>query len=246
MPGSRHIALAHSDVSSSKDLFSIFSNPAGIYGIDQREFGLFYSPALFGVKELSNAFAAFIEPTKFGSFSAGFMIYGYELYKETKIAIGFTKNISDNFFFGLTSLYHNISIARYGTNGKLIFNAGGIFRLTDNFNLGFSIKNILKTSFADHNIPTVFSLGVGYSVTNELNIFSSVNKEINYKPSIKFGAEYSLIDFLQIRIGTANEPDIFSGGIGISYDFFQFNYAISSHSDLGPTHQFDIKIRFNK
>ena len=86
-PGARQIALSHSDVALSNDAFSIFNNPAG----------LAHSPSPFGMKELANGFGAYTEPTTFGTLSAGFMIYGFELYKETKMALGYGNKIANYF-----------------------------------------------------------------------------------------------------------------------------------------------------
>lgn len=54
------------------------------------------------------------------------------------------------------------------------------------------------------------------------------------------------MDFLILRIGVSSEPDTYSGGFGIVYNFIQADYAVSSHPDLGLTHQFGLIVRFNK
>jgi len=245
-PGARQIALAHSDVSSSNDVFALFNNPAGLSFLKSREAGLFYSPAPFDVKELSNTYAAYCEPTSFGSFGAGFSIYGFDLYKETKITIGYGKKISNTFFAGLTSIYHNVSIKNYGSKGVLIFNLGAIAKLNDKIGFGFVIENISRSTFANESnqIPSVLWLGTDLNLGKEISFTAAIRKEIGFNPSIRLGTEYSIIDFLKLRIGVSNEPNTYSGGLGILYDFVQADYAISSHSDLGLTHQFGLIIRF--
>ncbi|MEW6195067.1 MAG: hypothetical protein AB1521_07925 [Bacteroidota bacterium] len=245
-PGARQIALAHSDVAGKGDAFSLFNNPAGIAETTNREIGFYYSPAPFGVKELSNAFGSYVEPTSIGSFGAGFMIYGFELYKETKIALGYGRIISNSFKLGVTAVYKNVSIKNYGSRGYLIINAGSIIALTQEINIGLSIENITRTTIADEDdqIPVVFASGISYKIIDELNTYLAIRKEINFEASVLFGTEYRPIDFLVLRLGTATETNSYSGGVGILYDFIQADYAVTSHPDLGLTHQFGLILRF--
>jgi hypothetical protein len=245
-PGAGQIALAHSDVSSVNDVFSLFNNPAGLALLKTREIGFYYSPSPFGIKELANAFAAYCEPTVYGSLSAGYSNYGFELYRENKFVIGYGRKIADNFFIGLSSVYHNISIKNYGSNGTFVFNMGVIAKLNNQIGLGFAVYNLTRSTITNesNDIPTVIWLGTDLKFVKDLVFSAAIKKEIGFDPSIRLGTEYSILDFLKLRIGTSNEPDTYSGGIGIIYQFVQVDYAFVSHPDLGLTHQFGLIIRF--
>jgi hypothetical protein len=243
-PGAKQIALSHADISASDDVFSIFNNPAGMSLINYRQIGFFYSPAPYGVKELSYAYAAYSEPFSFGSLSGGFSIYGYELYKETNFAIGFGRMIAPNFYLGLTAAYRNISIKNYGSKGVLFINAGTIFKLTNQIGLGISLENITRSKISNdsNDIPTVFWFGLDLNLVKDFIFYTAIKKELNYNPSLRLGVEYSILDFLKLRIGAGSDPNNYSSGIGILYQFLQADYSISSHADLGVTHQFGLII----
>jgi len=247
-PGARQVAMAHSDIASGSDIFSVFNNPAGLSMIDSRELGAYYSPAPFGLTELSNAFGAYCEPTTFGNFSAGFSIYGYELYKETQLALGYSKQVTNNFFVGVTSIYKNISIKNYGSTGKVLFNLGGIAKINEKFGFGFAAENITRSTIngESNQIPTIFCVGANAKFIEELLISIALNKEIGYDPSVRFGTEYALIEFVRLRFGVSNEPNTYAGGFGILYEFLQVDYAVSKHPDLGLTHQFGVIVRLAK
>ncbi|MBS3945071.1 MAG: hypothetical protein KGZ42_06195 [Melioribacter sp.] len=247
-PGARQIALSHSDISFSEDPFSLFNNPSGLSNIKSRTIGLFYSPAPFGESALSTGSGAYIEPVSFGTLSGGFMIYGFDLYKETRIALSFSRKIVDRFSLGVTSIYQNISIQNYGSKGFLSFNIGGVAEITKSLRLGFLLENVSRTKVAgeENSIPVVFSGGIGYKAVEELSVYLAIRKELNYNASLRIGAEYMLMKFLQLRLGASNEPDSFSGGFNISYDIFQFEYAVNSHPDLELSHQFGIVIQLSK
>lgn len=247
-PGARQVALAHSDVAISDDVFALFNNPAGLSFLSKREIGFFYSPAPYGLKELSNGFAVYCEPTSYGSFSAGFMIYGFELYKETKISLGYARQITKEFAVGISGVYKNISIKNYGSKGVITFNAGVTAKITKQIRFGFSAENITRSTVSDeeNQLPVIFRCGFNFRLIKDFSFNIAAQKELGYNLSLRFGTEYAILEFLQLRIGVANEPNIYSGGFGIRYQFFQVDYAVNSHPDLGLTHQFGLIIYFSK
>lgn len=246
-PGARQAALAHSNIASNNDVFSLFNNPAGISLIYAREIGINYSPAPFEMKELSNAFASYCEPTDLGNFGAGFSIYGYELFKETQFVIGYGRKISRNFSVGASAIYKNITIKNYGSTGIFLFNVGAIAKINEQFGIGFAAENISRTTINDESnqIPTVLSAGAYAKFLKELTLSLAARKELGFNPSLRLGAEYNLLEFVQVRFGASNEPNTYSSGFGIQYEFLRFDYAFSSHADLGFTHQFGLIVHFS-
>jgi len=245
-PGARQVALSHSDVAMSDDVFSLFNNPAGAAQLNWREVGVYYSPAPFGIKELANGYAAYQQPVGIGTFAAGFMTYGFDLYRENKFALAFSMRAADNFFIGTTVTYQSLTIEKYGSDGSISINIGGLTYLLKTLRLGFSVSNINRASYGKekNQIPTILSAGVSYDYSDNLTINTSVIKELDFHASMRFGIEYSIIKYLDLRIGLSNKPNSFSSGIGINYDFIQLDYALFTHQDLGLTHQAGIIIHF--
>ena len=243
--GARHIALGGSDEANNNDIFSIFNNPAGTSNIASGKAGFFYSPFPFGIKELANGNFALTQPTSLGNFNIGLSTYGFELYKENKFVIGYSNKILENFLFGFTTYYQTAKIKRYGESGQFNFSLGGLFLLSPNINLGFSLHNPLRYSDSEINQPLIYNLGFSYFLMEQTSINFTICKEIDFPISLKFGVEYSILEYINLRIGTHNEPNIYSGGIGINYSLFTIDYAVTSHQELGFTHQFDVIIEFN-
>jgi len=247
-PGAKQISLSHSDVALANDVFALFSNPAGLSQINWREVGIYYSPAPFGLSELANGYAAYLEPFEFGSVAIGGMSYGYELYREAKVTAGYSFNYNNIFFIGLSANYHSFSIQDYGSTGVLYFNLGGLAYITNDLRWGFAVHNLNRASLADADdqIPMIFNTGFSYNVINSLSFNLALEKDIRYNPSIKVGIDYDIIEYLSLRLGTANEPAKFSFGIGINYSMFNLDYALFTHPDLGLTHQAGIILSFGK
>jgi len=247
LPGARQSALSNSDVALSDDVFAIFNNPAGSAQFNWREVGLYYSPSPFGISALANAFAAYHEPIGTGALSAGFMTYGFELYKETKIAVSYAYNYNNKFFAGITGVYHNLKIANYGSGNTFSFNFGGLAYLTKQLRIGFSILNFSRSSYGreDNQIPVIFNLGLSYSFTNNFIVNTAIEKDLDYSAAIHFGLEYLIINYISIRLGFSNVPNTLSGGIGINYSRFQIDYSVFTHQELGLTHQVGLIIHFS-
>lgn len=247
-PGAKQISLSNSDVGLSNDVFSLFNNPAGLSQIGWREVGIYYSPAPFGLSELANGYVAFHEPTAIGSFALGGMSYGFDLYRETKIILGYSYNYQNRFFAGVAINYQTISIKNYGNDAALFINVGGLAYVTNYLRWGFSVHNINRASYGedDDQIPLIFNTGLSYDLANELALNFSIEKDVRYKTSVQFGINYDIIENLSLRSGFSNEPSKYSVGIGINYSIFNLDYAMFTHTDLGLTHQAGVIISFGK
>ena len=247
-PGARQISLSNSDVALSDDAFSLFNNPAGLSQINWREVGIYYSPAPFGLSELANGYIAYVEPFEFGSVAIGGMTYGFDLYRETKLLLGYSYNYENKFFAGVALNYHTFSIQNYGNTGRLYLNFGGLAYITNQIRWGFSISNLNRATVADEDdqIPMVFSTGFSYELIKTLDLNLAVEKDIRYKPSVQCGIEYNIIKYLSLRLGFQNEPARYSAGIGINYSIISLDYSFFTHQDLGLTHQAGIIISFGK
>lgn len=247
-PGAKQISLSNSDVALSDDVFSLFNNPAGLSQIKWREVGVYYSPSPFGFKELANGFIAYNEPFSFGSAAIGGMMYGFELYKETKISAAFSYSFDDKFFAGAAVNYHSVSIKNYGSDGAFYFNLGGLAYILPELRWGFLISNINRESWGNEKdqIPVIYKSGLTYFLAEDFSLNAAVEKDILHNASLSAGINYDIIKYLSLRLGFSNEPSRFSAGVGINYSIAALDYAMFTHQDLGLTHQAGIIIRFNK
>lgn len=247
-PGARQISMANSDAALANDVFSLFSNPAGLAQLNWREVGIYYSPAPFGLTELSNGYVAYNEPFNFGSISIGGMTYGFDLYRESKVVIGYAYNYENILFAGATVNYHTYSIQNYGSTSAFYFNVGGLVYILDELRWGFVVNNLNRASIADidDQIPMVLSTGFSYDILQNFSLNFALEKDIRFNPSVQLGIEYDIIEYLSLRAGTSNDPSRFTAGVGINYSIFSLDYAFFTHQDLGLTHQAGIILSFSR
>ena len=246
IPGAKQIALSHSSIALAHDVFTHFSNPAGLAQLNWREIGFYYSPSPFGLKELANAYAAYHEPTKFGSFTIGVMTYGFDLYRENNFSFSYSNRIYKKFFVAVKIKYYSLSIKNYGNTNALAFSLSGLFYLDNNLRAAFSADNISRATYKNYEdqIPTTLIAGFSYDMLNNLILNLAYSQEIDFKASIHAGIDYQPVKYINLRFGFATEPSSFSGGIGINYSLFELDYALFNHQDLGLTHQAGLIIHF--
>jgi len=228
--------------------FHSLATQAGLAQLNWREVGVYYSPAPFGLTELSNGYVAYHEPFSFGSLAVGGMTYGFELYRESKVLLGYSYNYDNIFFTGVTINYHTFSIQNYGSTGVFYFNLGGLVYILDELRWGFLVNNMNRASVADvdDQIPMVLSTGFSFDILNNFSLNFALDKDIRYNPSVQFGVDYDIIEYLSLRVGGSNEPARFTAGLGINYSIFSLDYAFFTHPDLGLTHQAGIILSFGK
>ena len=247
-PGARQISIANSDVALANDVFTLFNNPAGLAQMNWKEVGIYYSPAPFGLTELANGYVAYQQPFSFGSLGIGGMTYGYELYRESQIILGYSYNYENIFFIGAAVNYQSYSIQNYGSTGAFYLNLGGLVYILDDLRWGFSTSNVNRATVGDQDdqIPVVFSTGFSFDILQNFSLNLSLEKDVRYDPSISFGIDYDIVEYLSLRIGAADNPSKFTAGVGINYSILSLDYAFFTHPDLGLTHQAGVILSFGK
>jgi len=246
--GSRQIALGNAFTPISDDHWSMFFNPAGLSYVKSVSAGFFYSPAPFGIKELSNGSVSIANT--FSSFSGGFSIYtyGFELYRENSFALGIAKKFFNELRIGIRTKLNTLVIKNYGNDYYLGFDLGFLTSLSENLNLGFAIVNLNRPTYGvnKEKVPQIFMGGFAYKPLQNFLLALELEKDFKYPFNFKFGSEYNLLNLLMLRFGYNTEPVKYFSGIGINYKNFSFNYAFHSHNVLGYTHSFGIDLKLSE
>jgi hypothetical protein len=77
-----------------------------------------------------------------------------------------------------------------------------------------------------------------------------INAEIHYQTqmgnNVKLGVEYRVVDQVFLRAGFNTNPSRNYFGIGFTPGRFAFDYAFSTHFDLGFAHQASACIKLGK
>jgi hypothetical protein len=244
--GARPIALNGAFTSIADNSQAIFYNPSGLGQMYNREIAFFYSPAPYGLSELAIAALTYAEPTKYGTFGVGIKTYGFELYRELNVLLSYGNNYKDKIYYGMNFNFYNLKIENYNSASSFGLDLGAMAYLHKYVRWGFIAKNFTgaKIGESKEKIAQVYRTGFNFVPLQNLNLVLEVEKDVKYPLSFRSGMEYSVLDYVDLRFGVGSEPTNFAGGIGLSYDLFQLDYALTKSPDLGITHQGTLTVNF--
>ncbi|MCX7834033.1 MAG: conjugal transfer protein TraF [Ignavibacteria bacterium] len=253
--GARAAALNGAFTSISDNSLAVFYNPSGLGQMKFREISFFYSPAPYGISELSTTALSYAEPTKFGTFGLGVKSYGFDLYKEITGLISYGNSYRNRIYYGLSFNLYHLSIKNYNSATSFGVDIGAMAQITNFLKWGFFAKNLTgsKIGQSKERIAQVYKTGFAIQPRDDLKFIIETEKDVKYPFSFKGAFEYSIFitntignmpGRIDLRAGVGSEPTNFSAGIGLFLSLFQIDYAFKKHSDLGFTHQGTITINF--
>ncbi len=244
--GARPSALAGAFTSISDNSLSVFYNPSGLGQMEYREFAVYYSPAPYGLTDLSTAAVSYAEPTKFGTIGAAFKTYGFDLYRENNFMVSYGSSYKNRIFYGANLNLYNLHIQNYNNATAFGIDIGALAYIAKSLQFGFFGKNITGTKIGEskEKIAQVYRTGLMYQPEDFLRIAAEAEKDVRYPLSIRGGIEYNVIEFIDLRFGVGSEPTLFSAGVGINYNMFSFDYGFTKSEDLGFTHLGTVSFNF--
>ncbi|MCB0804562.1 MAG: hypothetical protein KDC05_02125 [Bacteroidales bacterium] len=244
--GSRSVALGNSGVALN-DSWALFNNQAGIVASDGM-MAMADWQNRFLVNGLSQNSVGLLFPVGSGTLGTGLQYFGYELYNESKLGIAYAKRLGENSSAGLQLDYFNRHIAEgYGNAGAITFEIGFISKLNDVLTVGVHVFNPIQAKYSgstDEKIPSVFVVGLVYKIDESLLITAETEKNMNFKPLIRTGFEYEVVEKVAVRIGFSTQPartgsesfsaaNMYTFGFGYQLDRLIVNIAASVHQVLG-------------
>lgn len=246
--GARSASMAHSSVTLF-DVWSTHHNQAGLAWLNNPVAGAYFENR-FTVRELSQMGVSFAYPIKAGTFGVSYSGFGYSLYKENKVGLGYGMKFNDRISGGVQMNYHSLRIANdYGTNTSFSVEAGIMARITDEFTVGVHVFNPTKAKLIDYNderIPTIMRLGVGYKFSDKILVTAEAEKDIDYDASFRAGLEYSATENFFLRGGVSTNPGIMAFGFGFQFDGFKADLATTYHQILGFSPQISLQYTFQR
>jgi len=170
--------------------------------------------------------------------SATFSRFGDNLFNETIGSLGISHKIA-NYSLGFRANYVQINMEGLGMRNLLAFELGGVGQLTQQLWMGAHIFNFTQArlaDFQDERLPTVMKAGLSYRPNDRLMINAEGEKDVEMPARVKVGIEYRIIEKLALRTGIATQPNIGSFGISLYFRQLEVGYAISTHTQLLPSH----------
>lgn len=246
--GGRSAGMAHTSVTLS-DVWSTHHNQAGLAWLETPSVGVYYQNK-FTISELSNLGLAYAHPLKKGTFAIQWSNFGYELYQENKVGLAYALQLSEKLSGGIQIDYLSTRLGGvYGSNSAFAAEIGLQAKLTNKLNVGVHVFNPTRTTLNEYNdeaITTIMRLGIGYTLSDKVNLVIETEKDVDHVAALKTGIEYNANEKLFFRGGVSTGPTIGAFGFGLNMENYQLDIAATYHQTLGFSPEISFNYQFKK
>jgi hypothetical protein len=146
----------------------------------------------------------------------------------------------------------------YGSSDVFTFELGVLSHLSDNFTIACHVFNPIGVKLnkdSDEKLPVIIKLGASYNISNKLLIALETEKDLEFKPLIRGGIEYQIIEQAIVRIGYSTLPStsgsdnfsiasVYTFGFGLNLTKYIINISSSVHQVLGWSPQVSMIYKF--
>lgn len=170
----------------------------------------------FGESELKEiGITASFQSGKQGAFFGSVQYFGFDLYNEQKIGIGYTRALSSTTAASLQFNLYQFRIEEYGNTIQPGFELGFYTQVTKEFTLGAHLVNPVRIESEDGiAAPTVIRVGSAYRPSEKVTVYGEVEKDIDFPANFKIGIEYYPMPAFALRLGATTEPSSIHFGAG--------------------------------
>jgi hypothetical protein len=243
-------AIASTSVADTRS-WTAFNNPAMLGYVDKPECGLQYENRYL-LSQLSTKSIQLAVPSGLINTGISFSYFGYSLYNEMIIGLGFARNFSDKFAMGVQFNYYTAYFSASNSyRGTLLSQIGLSVHLSSDFSLGFNTFNPFQTNihteYVTKRIPSVFSLGTGYFFSPEFVWRTQIDKEISSNYRFSTGFEYQMLQRFVMKLGAyASDYLVPCLGLGFKTGSVRIDLNCEMHPLLGLNTLAAIRYRFGK
>jgi hypothetical protein len=223
---------------ADKNNWSGFTNPAMLGYLEKVEFGIQFENRCL-LNELSTKSIKVGLSSKLMCTGISFSHFGYSQYHEMLAGISFARNFSNRFAMGVQANYFTTYFSASNSYRGTFFPQVGLsVQLSPSFNIGFNASNpfqsTLKTEYVTKRLPSVFSLGTGYSFSPELIWRTQIDKEVSSNYRFATGFDYQMLERVKVKVGAYSSDYLIPClGVGLKVGSFLIDLNCELHPLLG-------------
>ena len=235
--GAKPIGIG-SCISTLKDIHSVYGNVAGIAFSDKLEGNISYENRFQAIDLSVISFGLSKNFNKLGTIGISIKKFGISEYNEFQAGLNYARKLTENLAVGVRFNIYNLIIEEYGNRFGYNADVGLQYDLSDRLSLGFYLANPFPVKFIENTeLPVLAFLGVSYKVTENLVVYSEIEKHIDKEFLIKAGIEFEIMDKFSLYGGFRNDLDRFSDySLGFRYSLIQnidLNVCTQYNTTLG-------------
>ena len=208
-----------------------------------------YGERRFLLQDLNYYSLALVLPAAGSSFGIRANMFGGTLYRETSFALAYARSLGERFKSGVQFHLYHINMAGYGRAPAITAEAGFLYRLTDQWTIGFNAYNpagVWLGKNRTERLPAVYSLGLGFDPSGKLYLGFELCKEENQPVDFRAGLQYAFHERFLARAGLSSSSSAFCMGVGTRLGLLRVDATASLHPQAGLTPGILIHYPFNQ
>jgi hypothetical protein len=192
-----------------------------------------------------NSFALALPTTRYGTFAFSANYFGFDLYNQTKLGIGYARLFGEAFSAGVQFNYFSTALGDiYGSAATMTVEAGIQYKVNKYINIGAHINNpghaYVSKTLQEH-LPVALSLGFSVAFSSKTSIVLALEKSVDSSPVYKGGLEYHILNPFCLRMGLKQQAPMHKGfsypelsfGFGLKYRKYTIDFVSAWHTVLG-------------
>ncbi|MEL7376599.1 MAG: hypothetical protein AAFN65_06545 [Bacteroidota bacterium] len=217
-----------------QDVYAAWSNPAGLAKLE--DIGVILSgEQRYGLTELQDVGLAAALPLGGGGLGLTVSSFGFEAYRDTRLALSYGRKLFDNFRIGGEIVGLNTSVENYESRFNATFSLGFQIDLDRDLSIGTRLVSPMRVEVAEgETLPQLLGIGIGYRPTDQLLLMAEMEQEIDFLARFRFGLEYALVESFTFRAGVVTEATEISFGAEYqAAQLFRIGLVAAYHETLG-------------
>ena len=230
-----------------RDIYAVFNNPALIDYSKNKEFSSFYYLP-YGIPELDILSFCTKLPNKYASVGLGILTTGTNLLNRQSIIVAVGRK-TENFSFGFSSEYRQISISENGMYSGLLFNLAGTSSIIPKFEISMLLTNLNQAGIGIEKkeyFPAQVNISGKYEGSEKLFIYSETEIQLDQAMVFRSGLEYFILKTLTVRTGIDSKNMNPAFGFSLKSRRWSYNQSIDYHQYLGFSHAIHISYAINR
>lgn len=160
--------------------------------------------------------------------------YGIDGFKENQLSLSFARSIGKHAYLGIQANAYQIQVEGFGQSTIADLTLGYWQLIDEKIIISASIKNPAQLTNDDRRISGKADIGLGYIISDKLEIFTSVDKSWDAGWSVRPGLRYTPHQVLRVFFSTDTSPSAISLGLGLQLDTgLTADLGINTHPILG-------------
>jgi hypothetical protein len=213
----------------------VLQNPATLAYLQHAEATLSVNRNYF-LRELDRqAFAVGIPFGKSGTLGLGLSRYGFDLYREQKAGICWSRNFGPKFSAAVQLGAADLKVGEGNGHFTAVFvKVGLLAKISSQVSMGAVIDNPEHAKLAEGKpVPSVFKLGMQIKISDNVSLYSQATQTLAQAILFSGGMEYRTSGGFFLQMGVKSRPLSPSMGVGFTKAQMRLQLAADWHPVLG-------------